>query len=99
MTEAQQRAAVVNESLTWLRTKFHHEANVKGAGVDCLHFIVEVYVACGLMVRPVIPHYPQDIMLHRNEETYLEGLLLYTKEVAAPQPAMHRQTESRFRLT
>lgn len=33
-----------------------------------------------------IPRYAKDIMLHRSEETYLEGLLHYAVETDDPKP-------------
>lgn len=84
LLEKNQRQKVIDEALTWLKTPYHHHAGVKGAGVDCLYFIVEVYTAIGVISRPEIPDYPQDIMMHRSEETYLSGLLKYTNIVDAP---------------
>lgn len=80
------RDDVVAEARTWLGTPYHHAAGIKGAGVDCLYLIVEVFTACGVIERPKIPYYPMDIMMHRNEETYLHGVLEHAIEVDHPQP-------------
>ena len=32
---AQTRQAIIDETVTWLRTPYHHMAAIKGAGVDC----------------------------------------------------------------
>lgn len=84
-SEQAQRQAVIDEALTWLKTPYHHAARVKGAGVDCLMLLAEVYTAAGV-IEPIadIPHYPRDWMLHRNEERYLDGLLSYCHPVAEP---------------
>ena len=81
------RKAVLAEARTWLRTPYHHRARVKGAGVDCLMLLAEVYERAGTFemmgIDPKtlkIPEYPQDIMVHRSEETYLEGLGQYSVE-------------------
>lgn len=37
------RAAVVAEALSWLKTPYHHQASLKGVGVDCLGLIRGVY--------------------------------------------------------
>lgn len=80
------RQAVVQEAMSWLRTPYHHAARVKGAGVDCLMLLAGVYTAVGLIAPPEIPYYPQDVMFHRGEETYLAGLMRYAHEVVHPHP-------------
>jgi cell wall-associated NlpC family hydrolase len=69
--EEKQRAAVVACAQGWLRTPYHHHANVKGAGVDCAFLLLEVYVEAGLIERFDPGHYPADWMMHRDEERYL----------------------------
>lgn len=39
---------VVAEARTWIGTKFHHQARVKGAGVDCAGLVIMVAKALGL---------------------------------------------------
>lgn len=43
------RADVLAEARTWIDTPFHHQARVKGHGVDCAQLVVAVGVALGLM--------------------------------------------------
>lgn len=75
------RQAIIDESLTWLKTPWHHRACVKGAGVDCVFFLVGVFNKVGLtnIVDQDIPYYPKDIMLHRSEETVLECITKYAR--------------------
>ncbi len=87
------REDVICEAREWLGTPYHHAARVKGAGVDCLMLVLEVYGRAGVFARSgvdvaaiPIPRYARDIMLHRNEETYLEGIRQYAAEVADPAP-------------
>lgn len=69
--EAEERADVVAEAMTWLRTPHEHGQCVKGAGVDCGRFLIAVFQACDV-VPPIEPGaYPYDYHLHRNEERYL----------------------------
>jgi cell wall-associated NlpC family hydrolase len=75
------RLAVIEEALGWLRTPYHHMARVKGAGVDCLTFLAEVYEATGVIPHVDIPYYPPDWNLHRDTERYLEGVMLYAREL------------------
>lgn len=81
------RQQVIEEARSWLRTPYHHQASVKGAGVDCAMLLIAVYHACGL-----IPHidprpYPHDWMMHRDEEKFLSWLQQYGDEVQKPEPA------------
>ncbi len=80
--ESLQRQDVVAEALSWLNTPFHHEAAVKGAGVDCAMLLREVYAAIGLTPRIDPGHYPADWHLHRTEERYLTWILEYARPVS-----------------
>ena len=87
------REDVLSEARDWLGTPYHHAARVKGAGVDCLMLVLEVYGRAGVFARQgvdvaaiAIPRYARDIMLHRGEETYLEGIRRYAADVAEPAP-------------
>jgi cell wall-associated NlpC family hydrolase len=82
--ELQQRAAVVAEAETWLGTPYHHEARIKGHGVDCAQILVGVFANVGLIEPVALPHYPADWNLHRDEERYLDILARYTREIEAP---------------
>lgn len=71
MSESAERAAVVAEARSWIRTPYHHAARVKGVGVDCAQILIAVYAAVGL-IEPFDPgYYPPDWHLHRDEERYL----------------------------
>lgn len=80
------RAAVIAEAQSWVGTPFHHAARVKGAGVDCLTFIAEVYTRASIVPPQKLPFYRPDFMNHQAEETYLNGLLAHGREVKTPLP-------------
>ena len=80
------RATVVLEAQGWIGTPFHHAARVKGAGVDCLMLLAEVYQRAGVAGRIEPPFYVPDWHLHRDAERYMEGLLQYARPVDAPDP-------------
>jgi NlpC/P60 family putative phage cell wall peptidase len=84
MSSAAVRAAVVTEAKSWIGTPFHHEACVKGAGVDCLMLLKGVYTEAGVVRSLKIPHYSADWHLHQNAERYMEGLLRYAREIDGP---------------
>lgn len=78
------RARVVEVAKTWLRTPYHHQGRIKGAGADCLTLLAEVYHEAGIVPKVEIPFYVHDWHLHRSEEKYLSGLLKYTHEISSP---------------
>lgn len=84
MSENSRRAAVVAEAASWIGTPFHHAARVKGAGVDCLMLLAEVYERAGVSAHIEPPFYVPDWHLHRDAERYREGLLRYARPIAGP---------------
>ena len=65
------RHTVCRIARSWLGTPYHHMGRVKGAGVDCAMFPLEVYREAGVIGDVEVAYYPQDWMLHRSEEIYL----------------------------
>jgi NlpC/P60 family putative phage cell wall peptidase len=77
------RAAIVAEAHTWLRTKYVHCANVKGAGVDCAMLLIEIGKACGIVPPDFDPRpYEPEWYLHRSEERYMAGLERFMRRLA-----------------
>jgi len=75
-------AAIRAEALSWIGTKFHHGAALRGIGVDCIHLVAAVLRAVGLLSdSALIPSYPPDWMRHRDEERLLDGLRPYCDQV------------------
>lgn len=72
LTEQEQRNAVVKEARRWVGTKYHHAADVFGAGVDCGMLLVRVFVDLGLVPRFDPRPYSHDWNMHRSEEKYTE---------------------------
>lgn len=87
LNEQRARREVVAEARTWIGTPFHHEARVKGHGVDCAMLLIEVYAAAGVVERIQPKQYPPDWHLHRSEERYLNYVMLYCHPVTHPQQA------------
>jgi len=85
-SEADQRAAVVAEARSWIRTPYHNCADIKGVGVDCGMLIVRVFVDTGLCPAFDPRPYPADWHLHRSDERYLGFVFDRCAEVAEPQP-------------
>ena len=52
---------IVAEAKTWIGTPFRGHMGIKGYGVDCVHFALEVYRACGVIRGEVVlPGYTID---------------------------------------
>lgn len=86
MSEAEERAAVVAEALTWVGTPFHHGQRVKGAGADCGQFPLAVFDAVGLIKSYHPAEYPPDFHIHSDDEMYLRHLEKFTAKVDSPRP-------------
>lgn len=81
MTEAEGRAAVVAEALTWRGTPYHPHARIKGVGVDCAQIVAAVYFNVGLIPAYETPAYSQQWHLHRDGERYIMEVLKFAAEV------------------
>lgn len=79
------RIAVITEAKSWLRTPWHHNASLKGIGVDCAQFLIEVFVNVGLIERPVIPPYARDRAAHSDTQTILAIMREFTRETDDPE--------------
>lgn len=66
-------ATLDREARTWLGTPFfpHSCAKGVGGGVDCVHLVQDILVACGAMERQALPSFPMDWADHRSESVVL----------------------------
>lgn len=80
------RARLLDEARTWLLTPWHHNARVRGAGVDCGQLLIACYVGAGLVPDFDTGPYAMDWMLHRDQEVYLSWVTRHLDEVEHPGP-------------
>lgn len=80
------RDAILAEARSWLRTPYHHQGFVKGAGVDCAFLLICVYHAVGVIPWIDPRPYPPDWHFHRDEERYLGWVEQYCEQVEQPKP-------------
>ena len=80
---AELRERIVAEALTWLQTSWHHRGNVKGAGVDCAHFVKAPFVACGVIADFDLGYYSSDWHLHQDRPRFLQRLAEYAEPLPA----------------
>lgn len=66
---------IVTAALGWLDTPYHHQARVKGVGVDCAQLVAAVAEECGF-IEPgtVIQNYSPEWHLHNKEEKLVDLL-------------------------
>jgi hypothetical protein len=83
MNEQEARRKIVDEALSWRGTPWHHEARVKGGGVDCGMLLLEVFEKAGLIPHIQPAHYGPDFMLHKGDEWFALYVLKYADEVKA----------------
>lgn len=74
------RQRVLDEAQSWVGTKFHHMAQLKGVGVDCGQLLLGVYSACGCMPKVDPGYYPPDFHMHQSLEWYANILGEYCVE-------------------
>lgn len=69
---------IVKETLTWLDTPYHHQARIKGVGVDCAQLLVGVARNCGLITEENIQRIPMNYSpewnIHNRDEVMLNIL-------------------------
>lgn len=77
-----QRAAVVNETKTWLGTPYKGWSCLKGHGVDCGQLLYGVYHAAGLIPVLKLPRdYSLQVSLHRASTEYVDLVATYFSEI------------------
>lgn len=72
--------------MTWLNTPYHHQAAVKGAGVDCAQLLIEVFHRIGMIERIDVGNYPHDWHFHKDDERYLGWIEKFGHKVEQPKP-------------
>jgi cell wall-associated NlpC family hydrolase len=82
---AEERARVVAIARSWIGTPFHHNARIKGVGVDCAQLLAAVFAEAALE-DATLPEYSADWFLHEDRERYLDEMDRYTVAVAEGAP-------------
>lgn len=85
------RAQIIAEARTWLGTKWHHQASLKGVGCDCIGLVAGVALACGIAEAQAFyvdweilgyGRHPDPQMLMRACDRYLDRKADLTAEPA-----------------
>lgn len=80
------REQIVAEARTWLGTPWHHDAAIKGAGVDCAQFLRRVYIDAGAVPAFEVEHYPMQWYLHQGQPLFLEWVAKFGHKVDVALP-------------
>lgn len=76
------RRIVVDEAHDWVHTPYHHQAHIKGLGVDCVWLLLEVYKKVIPELRSFNPgNYSMEWYMHKTEEVYLSGVMKYATQL------------------
>lgn len=94
MTEEQERAAVVREALSWVRTPFKWEASIKGVGVDCARIIAASFSNPGVASVDIakLPRVSPQWFMNCEKAVYIDGVknmlnaVEYNMQDEIPQP-------------
>jgi hypothetical protein len=86
MIRAVTREQIVREALTWVGCPFHDCSGVKGAGVDCVHLLIRVAAAVGLIEDFEPEAYSPQWFEHHDEPRFLFGMERYCHRVDVPGP-------------
>ena len=79
------QAEIVSEAKKWLGTPWRHNAQILGAGVDCVQLLIAVYSEVGLIPKVDTGMYPKDWHLNRSQPLFMLGLLRFTEPVDTPE--------------
>jgi cell wall-associated NlpC family hydrolase len=82
--DSKTRNRVLKIALSWINTPWHHQARLKGVGVDCAQYLCAVYYEAGLIPHVDPRPYPRDWHFHRDDERFLRWLRLYADQVDKP---------------
>jgi NlpC/P60 family putative phage cell wall peptidase len=71
------RQQIIERALAWVGTPYHHQARVKGVGVDCAHFVAGVALECDLIPSDsILPlDYSPEWNLHNKQEMLVDYLI------------------------
>lgn len=71
------RKQIIQSTLDWVDTPYHHHGMVKGAGVDCAMLVAAVALEHGCLTKERLAtaiNYPTQWHLHNREERLLEQI-------------------------
>lgn len=84
MTPAASRADVCTLARGWLRTPWHHQARIRGVGVDCAQLLIAVYAEAGVIKDFDPGNYAIDHMMHSDREVFRGWCERYGRQTKTP---------------
>jgi cell wall-associated NlpC family hydrolase len=79
---------IVTEARSWVGTRFQHQGDVKGVGIDCVMLALRVYQAAGVLPAdfPDPRPYPRGWFLRPGDSRYRDGLAAHFVDVLGQDP-------------
>lgn len=78
----EQRAAIVSEARSWVKTPYAGHSCLKGVGVDCGQLIYGVYRACGLIPVLELPKdYSLQVAAHQTSTEYMDLIDMFFRPI------------------
>lgn len=84
--EAELRARVIAEAVSWVGTPYRQLGATKGIAVDCSMLLVRAMIDAGVVEEFDPRPYPPAWFLHRDDERYIDWLATIAVEVETPKP-------------
>lgn len=86
MTEQEQRQAVVDAARTYIGTRYHHNAKLRGVGVDCATMIALAFQDAGARPPIDVGEYSSQWHMHSTDPLYEKAIVAQGgKQVDVPQ--------------
>ncbi len=73
----EERTALIKEALSWEGTPYHHQAGVKGIGVDCAYLIGHIAKNAGLIKEFQVQPYSIEWHIHNSEEKMIDVIKVF----------------------
>lgn len=78
---------IVETAMSWFGTPYHHQAAVKGVGVDCAYFIGKIAEEVGLLEKFEVEPYSVEWHMHNEGEKMLAIIEGFgCRKIKAPRP-------------
>jgi cell wall-associated NlpC family hydrolase len=75
------REAIKAEAWSWVKTKYHPSARIKGVGVDCAQLLYMVYNSFGLIPDMPLEARSSRWFVSNKDQSYLTTILSLAKEI------------------
>ncbi len=79
------RDLIIKTARSWIGTPYHHQANLKQVGCDCLGLILGVYSELNTALKIDLPNYTPDWAETHNNDLMLNGMKDHLNQIEISQ--------------